>query len=227
MGNLDVYDRVRVVPDIAKKKITGGRLNGMTDINPMWRIKTLTEQFGICGIGWKVEIVRMWIAEGADGEHVANVEIKLYVKIDGQWSEAIPGVGGAKFVVTEKNGLYTDDEAYKKAYTDALSVACKALGVGADVYFEKDTTKYTGVGEPKESSKKPIQPERQGGQEPQETKPKSQFVQVQELIKNTDITLDMVGDFIARKFKKSISINNLTEAQFDYLMNQLKLNLGI
>ena len=29
------------------------------------------------------------------------------------------------------------------ALTDALSVACKALGIGADVYFEKDVTKYS------------------------------------------------------------------------------------
>ena len=28
------------------------------------------------------------------------------------------------------------------ALTDAISVACKALGMGADVYWEKDTTKY-------------------------------------------------------------------------------------
>lgn len=28
------------------------------------------------------------------------------------------------------------------AYTDAISIACKALGMAADVYFEKDRTKY-------------------------------------------------------------------------------------
>ena len=28
------------------------------------------------------------------------------------------------------------------ALTDAISVACKALGMGADVYWEKDNTKY-------------------------------------------------------------------------------------
>jgi hypothetical protein len=32
---------VRVVPNEAKKEIKGGRLSGFTDINPMWRIKTL------------------------------------------------------------------------------------------------------------------------------------------------------------------------------------------
>lgn len=38
MGNLDLYEKVRSVPDSAKKTINGGRTSGMTDINPMWRI---------------------------------------------------------------------------------------------------------------------------------------------------------------------------------------------
>ena len=46
MGNLDLYNRVRIVPEEAKKPIKGGRLNGMTDINPMWRIKVLTSEYG-------------------------------------------------------------------------------------------------------------------------------------------------------------------------------------
>ena len=37
----------------------------------------------------------------------------------------------------ESKGAYVSDECYKMALTDALSVAMKALGVAADVYFEK------------------------------------------------------------------------------------------
>lgn len=142
MNNLELYDRVRSVPKEARKTIAAGRLKGMTDINPMWRIKKLTEEFGVCGFGWYPEIERTWIQEGANGEATANVAIKLYVKIGNEWSKGIPGIGGSSLVAKEKNGLYTDDECYKKAYTDALSVACKALGIGADVYYEKDSTKY-------------------------------------------------------------------------------------
>ena len=36
MGNLEIYDKVRVVPENAQKAIQGGRLKGKTDINPMW-----------------------------------------------------------------------------------------------------------------------------------------------------------------------------------------------
>ena len=144
MENLKIYEQVRSVPTEAKKNIGGGRLKGMTDINPMWRIKKLTEVFGVCGIGWKYEIVNKWVETAmAKDEITANVEIKLYIRDeDGEWSDPIPGIGGSMLVASEKNGLYVNDECYKMALTDAISVACKALGMGADVYWEKDTTKY-------------------------------------------------------------------------------------
>ena len=56
-NNLDLYNRVRKVPKEAIKSIAAGRLKGMSDINPMWRIKMLTEEFGVCGFGWKYETV--------------------------------------------------------------------------------------------------------------------------------------------------------------------------
>lgn len=144
MDNLEIYNRVRTVPENAQKKISGGRLNGKTDINPMWRIKTLTEQFGMCGIGWKYEITDKRMEQNPESAEIAAfVDISLYIKIDGEWSAAIPGTGGSSFVAQEKNGLYTSDECFKMALTDALSVACKALGVGADVYWEADSSKYT------------------------------------------------------------------------------------
>ena len=52
----------------------------MTDINPMWRIKTLTEQFGVCGFGWKYNIIDKCIESGADGVKCAFVDIELFIK---------------------------------------------------------------------------------------------------------------------------------------------------
>ena len=43
----------------------------------------------------------------------------------------------------ERSGLYTSDECFKMALTDAISVACKALGFAADIYWEADASKYT------------------------------------------------------------------------------------
>lgn len=142
MENLAIYNAVRSVPDSAKRQIGAGRLKGKTDINPMWRLKTLTEQFGPCGIGWKYVITDKRLEQGANGEVAAFLDIDLFVKADGVWSDAIPGTGGSAFVAKEKNGPYTSDECFKMALTDAISVACKALGFGADVYWEADRSKY-------------------------------------------------------------------------------------
>lgn len=140
--NLKLYNAVRNVPKTAQKLIEAGRLKGKTDINPMWRIKVLTEQFGPCGVGWRYKTTGREFVAGANGEIAVFVDIELRTAGPDGWSEPIPGSGGSMFVAKERNGLYTDDEAVKKATTDAISVACKALGVGADVYWDRDRTKY-------------------------------------------------------------------------------------
>ena len=48
--NLSLYNEGRSVPEEAKKAFDTGRFKG-TDVNPMWRIKTLTSMFGPAGIG--------------------------------------------------------------------------------------------------------------------------------------------------------------------------------
>ncbi len=143
MENMEIYNKVRAVPAEAKKTISAGRLKGFTDINPMWRIKKLTEIFGPCGIGWWYVIVDKHFECGYENEICCFVEILLYYKTDtGEVSKGIPGTGGSSFVTKETKGVYTSDECVKMALTDALSVAAKSLGIGADVYFEKDRSKY-------------------------------------------------------------------------------------
>jgi hypothetical protein len=145
MNNMKFYDYGRSVPEVAMKPINAGRLKGMSDINPMWRIKTLTEMFGPCGIGWWCDIISERLEhDPITKQTAAFVDIKLYY-IDpdnGAVSHGIPGTGGASFVAQERNGPYMSDECFKMALTDAISVAAKALGVAADVYFAKDRTKY-------------------------------------------------------------------------------------
>ena len=142
MEKMEIYDRVRSVPDEAKKSISAGRLKGMTDINPMWRIKKLTEEFGPCGVGWWTKITDRW-TETIGDETCAFVDLELYIKVGDEWSKPITGSGGSKLATKERSGVYVSDECYKMAETDALSVACKKLGIGADVYFSADRTKYS------------------------------------------------------------------------------------
>lgn len=143
MENIKYYSAMSAVPDNAKKQIAGGKLKGMTDINPMWRIQKMTEVFGPAGIGWFYTIDKQWTETGAAGEVLCFCNINLFVKVDGEWSAAIPGTGGSKLVALEKGNLASSDEGYKMALTDAISVACKALGMGADVYWAAGRTKYS------------------------------------------------------------------------------------
>lgn len=141
--NLKIYNAVRDVPQDAQKPIQGGRLRGKTEIRPMWRIEKLTELFGPAGFGWYTEIVKQWFEPTLTGEVAAFCQINLYVKIDGEWSKPIEGLGGNKFIEKEKNGLYVEDEAVKMAYTDALGVACKSLGFGSNIYWGGERSKYS------------------------------------------------------------------------------------
>ena len=157
MNNLDFYNSWRAVPENAQKTITGGNLNGKTDINPMWRIKVLTEKFGPVGFGWYTQIVEHWLDEKTiDGktEIVAWVRLTLNVKQGGEWSAPIEGIGGSKYA-GKGRGSELNDEAFKMAETDALSVACKKLGIGADIYWAGDNTKYT------QGGKQPAKPQKQ------------------------------------------------------------------
>lgn len=158
--NLSVFNKVRQVPQSALKSIGAGRLKGMSDVNPVWRILAMTDAFGVCGIGWKYEITKQW-TETYGNEIKGFCNINLYVKVDGEWSDAIPGTGGSAFVTMERNGAYVNDEVYKMALTDALSVAMKSLGVAADIYFAKGAdlgTKYD-INEQAANGQLPVTPQ--------------------------------------------------------------------
>lgn len=143
--NMRIYRAVENTPADAKKTIKVGRLNGFTDINPMYRIKMLTERFGPCGIGWYTEIIDRRTVAAEGGVVMCFVDLALYYREDpsSEWSKPVFGTGGNTLVAKESKGLYANDEGWKMAYTDALSIACKALGMCADVYYQNDYGKYT------------------------------------------------------------------------------------
>ena len=153
--NMRFWDQIKKPPADALKPITGGRMSGKTDINPQWRIQAMTELFGPIGIGWTYRIVRTWTEQGRlvpkkpnelteQHEIVACAEVALKYNYDApkgegnadgrRWTEEIPGLGGHMLVVSESSGFHTNDECYKMAITDALSVAMKQLGMAADIY---------------------------------------------------------------------------------------------
>lgn len=135
MDEMKIWDKLKDTPREAKKTITGGKLNGFTDINPMWRLRRLTELFGACGIGWKYEVTERHTIDGANGERMCFVEILLYFKDGDTWSAPIPGYGGSMLIDKTKNGLQCNDDGFKMALSDAIGTACKALGMSEDIYM--------------------------------------------------------------------------------------------
>lgn len=141
--NLGIWEALRQAPPWALREIRGGRLRGKTDINPQWRYMAMTERFGACGVGWKYEIVRLWTEPAPDGQVFAFARVDVAIRDGERWSDPIPGIGGSMLIEKEAGGLHSNDEAYKMATTDALSVALGRLGVAADVYMGLwDGTKY-------------------------------------------------------------------------------------
>lgn len=230
MENMKIYEAARGVPQEALKTIQAGRLKGMSDINPMFRIKRLTELFGPCGVGWWYEITRKEITfDEITNQKCAFVDINLYYTDPetGHDSHAIPGTGGASFVATERNGPYMSDECYKMALTDAISVAAKALGIAADVYYKNDRSKYTRdtvAAEPlpadalKPGEKMDLPPA--GSWNPMNAASlwcKNNGVKIADL--NNMRTALISGGIIP-----NIDVNKLTPDQFDELINAVKAN---
>ena len=155
MHNLEIWEQVERPPEDALKSINSGRLKGMTDISPLWRMKIMTEIFGPCGIGWGWSPDKLWTEPGHNNEVMCFAEVTLWY-IHGEKTGYVPGVGGSKIVehFAGKNYSISNDEGFKMATTDALSTAMKAIGVGADIYAGKwDGSKYIDLQLPKQPPK--------------------------------------------------------------------------
>lgn len=186
--NLRIYNMGCEVPSDALKEIRAGRLKGMSDVNPMWRMKRMTEIFGPCGIGWKYTIDRQW-AETYGEETKCFCNVSLYVRDPEtkEWSDAIPGSGGSAIVSKEKAGSYVNDEGYKMALTDALSIAMKPLGIGANIWYGP---KATGHNESKYETYTQVQ---QGQQQQQRQPNYYTGAQLQQAINEMNAVTDEQG----------------------------------
>lgn len=138
--NTKIWDELRRVPPEHLKPFSrAGGFKG-TAIKPMWSFHRMTEMFGAAGQGWGVNEPSFQIVPAGD-------EILVFCTVS-VWYEdrknVIFGVGGDKVRVVQANGPRNDDEAFKKAYTDATTNALKLLGVAADIHMGLwDGNKYT------------------------------------------------------------------------------------
>lgn len=140
--NTRIWDTLgKTDPDHTQKFTRGGGFKG-TAIKPMWSYKRMTEQFGPAGIGWGVGEPSFQVVPAGDEILVYCTASVWYVEGD-QPSKTVYGVGGDKVLAKFSSGLKSDDEAFKKAFTDAVTNALKLIGVGADVHMGLfDDNKY-------------------------------------------------------------------------------------
>ncbi len=138
--NLALWEKLgKTDPAHTKGFKRGGGFSG-TAIKPMWSYKRMTEEFGPCGKGWGVCEPSFQVVPGPEGEVLVFCTASIWY---GPEKNLVFGVGGDKAVGKNKYGLQTDDEAFKKAFTDAITNALKLIGVGADVHMGLfDDSKY-------------------------------------------------------------------------------------
>lgn len=135
-GTMTIWDALATPsPQYTKKIPTGSNL---TAINPTYQVMRMTEQFGTIGTGWHIGKPEFLMIEaGLD----KLVYCTVAVWIDGQ--QPVYGVGGDFVSRNRGKGAVNDDDAFKKAYTDAVGNALKYYGVAADVHMGRfDDVKY-------------------------------------------------------------------------------------
>jgi hypothetical protein len=137
--NLKIWNALaKTDPAHTKQFSRSGGFKG-TALKPIWIVKMLTEQFGPAGQGWGTNEPRFEVVACGD-------EVLVYCTVSG-WhgdrSNVVWGVGGDKVQAKRKDGHFYDDEAFKKAHTDAIGNAFKMIGVGADIHMGQfDDDKY-------------------------------------------------------------------------------------
>ena len=135
-----VYDTDRSQTKSFQRK---GGFRG-TAVNPLELVRKATELWGPMGIGWGCEEVgNPDVRSMPNGDIVVNIRVRLWY---GPRDEAgnrcwVEGWGGT--VLYDSGRGYTDDDAFKKSYTDAMSVAFSRLGFAADIRLGFNENKYT------------------------------------------------------------------------------------
>ena len=137
----------------AKKNVSFGKRT-FTAIDAMWQVKRMTEYFGKVGEGWGWTLQHTATLETSDDQGRAIVIEKAFVSIwTGDRSHEYGGhAGSAKSVYYSNDGKFMcDDDACKKAVTDALTKGLSHLGLSSDIFAEAFTdNKY--AQEPPESA---------------------------------------------------------------------------
>lgn len=137
MSNTALWDSVcKTDPSHTKKFTKAGGFSG-TAIKPFYLMHKATETFGICGIGWGWNELENIVVGG-----VWCSKVELWFMQNNQRG-AIQQWGQTVMQGKNKNGEFVDEEAPKKAVTDAVTKCLSYLGFAGDVHMGLfDDSKY-------------------------------------------------------------------------------------
>lgn len=108
----------------------------LTTTDPMYQIRKMTYQFGPVGEGWTYDVKYTYTEKNVFAE--LKIGWREDTNKDFNWYGPISAVNP---LYNSKGTL--DDEAPKKATTDALTKAMSHLGMSADIFLGKfDGNKY-------------------------------------------------------------------------------------
>jgi hypothetical protein len=135
--NLKLWNAVEKTDPAHTKKFTkGGGFSG-TAIKPFYLVKKATETFGVCGIGWGWTELENQVVGG-----VWCSKVQLWFVRDNQRG-VVEQWGQTVMQGKNKNGDFVDEEAPKKAVTDAVTKCLSYLGFAGDVHLGMfDDSKY-------------------------------------------------------------------------------------
>jgi hypothetical protein len=138
------WDALKTTDPRHTKKVEFGRK--FTSIDAQWQIMRMTEQFGPVGQGWGYEVHHA--VQPLDDKHVLSIaDVVVWWKEEaGNGARYRYGpVRGMSFLmdINRSGQVVYDDDAGKKATTDALTKGLSHLGVSADVFLGLfDDNKY-------------------------------------------------------------------------------------
>ncbi len=135
------WDALKTTDPKYTKPVTFGRK--FTSINSQWQLQRMTERFGPIGDGWGYRVGH-GIERITDDYVLAIADVEIWWAVgDGKAGSYGPVRGMSPIVERGKNGLHFDDDAGKKAMTDALTKGLSHLGLSADVFLGLfDDNKY-------------------------------------------------------------------------------------
>lgn len=151
--NLALWNAFEKTDPAHTREFTRGGFTG-TAVDPMYIVKRLTEKFGPCGVGWRLDVLSEQVYDGEplfdqQGNVVGFSKVhtvlgELLYKYNGEWVKTSPQFGQTILAGQRNNGrFFTDEEAPKKSVTDCLSKCASFLGVSADIYLHTfDGNKY-------------------------------------------------------------------------------------